>query len=471
MLSSSSGRYLLVLVACAALLLFGAVLSAQPQMPWDGRADEKAADKATGKSAEPGKTGGADKASKSDPGKPVVDVLTIDGAIQPISAEVILQAIDRAERMKREALVIRLDTPGGLDTAMRQIIKRILISEVPVVVYVAPAGSRAASAGTFIAYAAHVSAMAPGTSIGAATPVNLGGGDVHKDLARKIQNDAVSYIRSLAAQRGRNADWAEKAVRQGGSLPEDEALKMHVVDYVARDVNDLLRKMDGRKVVVAGVTRTLHTADVEQRALVPSWRQRFLGRIVDPNIAYILFILGFYGLLFELSNPGAILPGIVGGICILLAFLAFQALPVNMTGIFLILFAMLLFLVEVKVQSHGLLALGGIVSFVLGSLILLSGEGGMRISLPVILTMSGATVLFFAIVVGAGYRALRRKPVTGQEGLVGERGVAVTELGGADGKIFVHGEYWAAESEERIEKGAPVIVAQVDGMRLRVRKP
>ena len=243
--------------------------------------------------------------------KPVIDVLTIEGAIQPISSQVIVQAIGRAERDKREALVILLDTPGGLDTAMRDIIKRILVSEVPVVVYVAPAGSRAASAGTFIAYAAHVSAMSPGTSIGAATPVNLGGGGMDSTMAHKVQNDAVSYIRSLATQRGRNADWAERAVRQGGSLPEDEALKLHVVDYVARDLNALTRLMDGRKVMVAGIARTLHTKDAARHDVRASWRQKILGHIIDPNVAYILFILGFYGLIFELSNPGAILPGIV----------------------------------------------------------------------------------------------------------------------------------------------------------------
>jgi len=404
--------------------------------------------------------------------KRVVDVASIEGvAIQPISAEYIVHAIDQAERDQREALIIRIDTPGGLDTSMRQIIKRILVSEVPVVAYVAPAGSRAASAGTFITYAAHVAAMAPGTSIGAATPVNMGGADIQKDLARKVKNDAVSYIRSLAAQRGRNADWAEKAVREGGSLPEDEALKLHVVDYVARDVDDLLRQMDGRKVVVAGATRILHTSGAEHHGVVPSFRQRLLSRIVDPNISYILFILGFYGILFELSNPGAILPGIVGGICILLALLAFQALPVNMTGVFLILFAMILFLVEVKVQSHGLLAAGAILSLVLGSLILMSGGGGeMRLSLSVILTVVVATVLFFGFVIGAGVRALRRKPITGREGLLGERGVAVTDLPSREGRIFVHGAYWAAVADDRIEKGAPVVVEQIDGLLLHVRK-
>jgi len=403
--------------------------------------------------------------------KPVIDVLTVDGAIQPISAQVIVQAIGKAERDKREALVILLDTPGGLDASMRDIIKRILVSEVPVVVFVAPAGSRAASAGTFIAYAAHVSAMSPGTSIGAATPVNLGGGGMDSTMAHKVRNDAVSYIRSLAAQRGRNADWAEKAVREGGSLPEDEALKLHVVDYVARNLDDLTKKMDGRQITVAGLTRTLHTKDAVRHEVSSSWRQKLLGRILDPNIAYILFILGFYGLIFELSNPGAILPGIVGGICILLAFLAFQALPVNLTGVFLILFAMLLFLVDVKVQSHGLLSLGGVVSLVLGSLVLMSGDGGgMRISLSVILSVAVVTVLFFAVVVGAGYRALRRKPLTGREGLVGERGVALSEFPSHEGRILVHGENWAAEADERIEKGAPVVVDRVDGLRLHVHR-
>jgi len=412
----------------------------------------------------------ADTVGADAPTGPVVDVLTLEGAIQPISAEVFTKAIDRAERDGREALIVRLDTPGGLDSSMRDIIKRILISEVPVVVFVAPPGARAASAGTFIAYAAHVAAMSPGTSIGAATPVQMGGGDVKEDLGRKVKNDAVSYIRSLAAQRGRNADWAEKAVREGGSLPESEALRLHVVDLVARDLAELLAALAAREVTAAGVTRTLHTADATTNDIKPSWRQALLSRIVDPNVAYILFILGFYGLLFELSNPGAILPGIVGGICILLAFLAFQALPVNLTGVFLILFAMALFLIDIKVQSNGLLALGGIVALILGSLILVGGESGVaRISLVVIGTVAGATALFFAFVIGLAWRAQRRKPSTGSEGLVGERGTAVTAVA-PHGKVSVHGEYWEAESGEAIVAGAPVIVERVDGMTLRVRK-
>ena len=410
-------------------------------------------------------------ADKSD--RPVVDVLTLEGAIHPISAEVFKRAIDRAERDKREALVVRLDTPGGLDSSMRDIIKRILISDVPVIVYVAPPGARAASAGTFIAMAAHVSAMSPGTSIGAATPVQMGGGDIGKDMANKVKNDAVSYIRSLARQHGRNEDWAEKAVREGGSLPEKEAVKMKVVDLEARDLKELLAAVDGRTVTVAGLPRTLHTKDATTVEFKPSWRQGLLSRIADPNVAYILFILGFYGLIFELSNPGAILPGIVGGICLLLAFLAFQALPVNLTGVFLIIFAMVLFLVDIKAPTHGLLTLGGVVSFVLGSLILLSGEtGAARISWSVIGTVTTVTVLFFVFIVAAGWRAQKLKTSTGKEGLVGERGEVVKPLA-PHGKVFVHGEYWNAESAdagEAIGQGASVIVERVDGMTLRVRK-
>ena len=404
-------------------------------------------------------------------GKPQVDVLTLEGAIQPISAEVFLQAIDRAEKEKREALIVRLDTPGGLDTSMRDIIKRILISEVPVVIYVSPSGGRAASAGTFIAMAAHVAAMSPGTSIGAATPVQVGGGDVgSKDLARKVKNDAVSYIRSLAAQHGRNADWAEKAVREGGSLGETDALRMKVVDLVARDVDELLVAIDGRTVTVAGRARTLHTKGAERHEVSATWRQKLLSRIIDPNVAYILFILGFYGILFELSNPGAILPGVVGGICLLLAFLAFQALPVNLTGVFLIVFAMVLFAVDVKVQSHGILTLGGVVSLLLGSLVLLGGEPGVaRVSLSVIATVVGVTVAFFVFVLGAAYRAQRRKPVTGIQGLIGERGTALTDLA-PSGQVFLHGEYWTAQADAPISKGSAVVVDRVDGLSLKVKK-
>ena len=399
-----------------------------------------------------------------------IDVLTLEGAIQPIAAEVIDGAIDRAEKTKREALVIRLDTPGGLDTSMRDIIKRILISEVPVVVYVAPSGSRAASAGTFIAMAAHVAAMAPGTSIGAATPVNVGGGDVSKDMASKVKNDAVSYIRSLAKQRGRNPDWAEKAVLEGSSLGAEDAVEQKVVDLVAGSLAELLERIDGRTVTVAGIARTLHTKDAVQIEVEPTWRQKLLGRIIDPNVAYILFILGFYGLLFELSSPGAILPGVVGGICLLLAFLAFQALPVNLTGLFLVVFAMVLFAVEVKVQSHGILAMGGVISLLLGSLILLGGDtGAARISLSVIATVTVATVAFFLFVVSAAVKAQRRKPETGEQGLLGEQGTALTDLG-PKGQVFVHGEYWAAEANEPITQGTRIVVDRVEGLVLRVRK-
>jgi membrane-bound serine protease (ClpP class) len=409
-------------------------------------------------------------ADTTGPHIPQIDVLTIDGAISPITSQVITRAIDAAERNGREALVVRLDTPGGLDTSMRDIIKRILVARVPVVIYVAPAGSRAASAGTFIAMASHVAAMSPGTSIGAATPVNMGGAGGDSTMMHKARNDAISYIRSLALQRGRNADWAEKAVREGGSLNENDALRLRVIDLIARDDDDLFRQLDGRKVVIGGETRTLHTEGAIRHALKPSWRQGLLSKIVDPNVAYLLFMLGFYGLLFELSNPGAILPGVVGGICILLAFLAFQTIPINATGLALLLFAMALFVIDLKVQSHGILTAGGVVSLVLGSLLLVGGDSGMaRISFSVIGTMVVATVLFFVFVLGAAFRASRRRPVTGREGLVGERGTALTDIAPA-GRVFVHGEYWEAESSERIERGATVVVDQVDGLRLRVHQ-
>jgi membrane-bound serine protease (ClpP class) len=414
--------------------------------------------------------GAKEEPPKTEPEKPQVDVLTVDGAIQPISAQVMVQAIDRAEKEKREALIIRLDTPGGLDTSMREIIKRILVAEVPVIIYVSPSGGRAASAGTYIAMAAPLVAMAPGTSIGAATPIQAGGQDIGKDLGRKVKQDAASYMRSLARQHGRNAEWGEKAVLEGASINETEALKLHVIEIVARDVPDLLEQADGRKVKVGGLERTLHTRDAETHQVEPTWRQKLLSRIVDPNVAYILFILGFYGLLFELSNPGSILPGVVGGICLLLAFLAFQALPVNLTGVLLIVFAMGLFAIDLKVQSHGILTVGGVISLVLGSLILLGGEGpAMRVSRSVIGTVVVTTVLFFVFVLGAAIRAQRRKPTTGAEGLVGEQGVALTDLV-PSGRVFVHGEYWEADAEDRIEKGAKVLIVRVEGMRLRVRR-
>ncbi|MGE5175721.1 MAG: NfeD family protein [Hyphomicrobiales bacterium] len=470
-MTSSAARPARALAVLAGALLV-ALAAARPAVaapaPKDGAKREAPAKPSTEAKA---KAPAKDSTAAEAEARPQVDVLTIDGAIQPITAQVIVQAIDRAEKEKREALILRLDTPGGLDTSMREIIKRILVSEVPVVVYVAPSGSRAASAGTFIAMAAHVAAMSPGTSIGAATPVNVGGGDVGKgDLARKIKNDAVSYIRSLATQRGRNADWAEKAVTEGASVNENDALKLHVIDLIARNTDDLLEKLDGRTVTVAGLTRTLHTKDAVTHDLKPSWRQELLSRIIDPNVAYILFILGFYGILFELSNPGSILPGVVGGICLLLAFLAFQALPINLTGLALLIFAMVLFAVDVKVQSHGILTSGGVVALVLGSLLLLGGDSGVaRVSLSVIATVVVSTVAFFVLVVGAAYRAQRRKPVTGAEGLVGERGTAVTPVGG-EGRVYVHGEYWSARADAPIGKGDEIIVDRVDGMMLHVRK-
>ncbi|OGL00816.1 MAG: hypothetical protein A3D33_16600, partial [Candidatus Rokubacteria bacterium RIFCSPHIGHO2_02_FULL_73_26] len=295
--------------------------------------------------------------------------LDIDGVINPVTLRLVGVAIERAEAEGAQALLIQLDTPGGLERSMRGIVQRILNARIPVIVYVAPTGARAASAGVFITMAAHVAAMAPATNIGAASPVALGGG-ADKTMMKKIENDAAAFIRSVALERGRNADWAEKAVRQAVSITEREAVKLKVVDLIADSVPDLLAKIDGRTVKTVAGTVTLATRGARVKAIEIGFRDRFLNVITDPNVAYILMMLGMLGLFFELSNPGVILPGVVGGISLILAFFAFQSLPINYAGLLLILFGIVLFIAEIKVVSHGVLAIGGTISMALGSMML-----------------------------------------------------------------------------------------------------
>jgi membrane-bound serine protease (ClpP class) len=352
----------------------------------------------------------AQKAEPSEPQKRVL-VITVEGIINPVSSEFITKAVERANDKNYEALVIELDTPGGLMDSMRDIIKSMISSEVPVVVYVAPSGARAASAGVFITMAAHIAAMAPQTNIGAAHPVSGGGGEMSETMTEKVTNDAVAYIRSLAEEHGRNADWAEDAVRKSISAPEQEALKKHVIDLVSDNLDDLLTAIDGRTVKTVLGTRTLHTkgaaVDREEMGL----RHRILDLISNPNVAYILMILGFYGLFFEMTNPGSIFPGVIGGICLILAFYAFQSLPVNYAGLLLILLAIILFILEIKVTSYGALTIGGIISMTLGSIMLFeSGGPFMRLSLNVIVTTVGVTVAFFFVVVRLAVKAQMRKP-------------------------------------------------------------
>ena len=365
--------------------------------------------------------------------------------------------------------MIEMDTPGGLDTAMREIVKELFASPVPVAVFVTPAGARAASAGAVIGLAADVLAMSPGTNIGAAHPVSLGE-TPDKVMQEKVVNDAEAYVEGVARKRGRNVEVARTMVRASSSLSAEKALEARVVDLIAADRGDLLKKLDGRIVHRDGTDLTLRLAGVRAESFGMNARQRILNTVSNPNVAYVLMMLGFLGLFFELSNPGVILPGVIGGISLILAFFAFQTLPVNYAGVLLIIFALILFIAEIKIVSHGMLAVGGVVSMVFGSLLLFeSPEPYLRLSLGVIATTVLAVTVFFLVAVTKAVQAHRRRPVTGIEGLVGECGTAESDLA-PEGKVFVRGEYWDAWSDERIAQGEKVIVVAVEGMRLGVRK-
>jgi membrane-bound serine protease (ClpP class) len=396
-----------------------------------------------------------------------VATIQIDGVISPVTLRLVEMALTRAQADKAHALVIQLDTPGGLERSMRAICQRLLNAEIPVVVWVGPTGARAASAGVFITLAANVAAMAPATNIGAAHPVAVGGG-VDKESMRKIENDAAAFVRSIAVERGRDADWAEKAVRESVSITEREALKLRVIDVIADSIPDLLTKIDGRTVKTSKGTVTLATKGAVAKPIAIGLRDRFLNIITDPNVAYVLMMLGTLGLIFELSNPGAVLPGVVGGISLILAFFAFQSLPINFAGMLLILFAIVLFIAEVKVVSHGVLAIGGVVAMALGSLMLYDEpEAGFRVSWLVIIPTVAVTAGIFIFALTAGVRALSRRPQLGAEALVGATGTALGTLAG-EGQIKLQGEIWRAVTDRPIPDGTPVRVIGVDGLTLRV---
>ncbi|MEE9169923.1 MAG: nodulation protein NfeD [bacterium] len=399
-----------------------------------------------------------------------VHVLELDGVINPVALQFISESLDKAEEEGAECFIIQMDTPGGLMESMRGIIKDILASRIPVIVYVHPSGSRAASAGVFIAYSAHVAAMTPGTNIGAAHPVTLGGqADSSSAMMEKVTNDAAAYIRSLAEKRNRNIEWAEQAVRESVSITESEALELGVIDYVVPTLDSLLSVLDGKEIDLDDQTYVLHTKDAEIITVAMNWRFRILDKISDPNIAYILMLLGIYGVIFELSNPGSILPGIIGVIFLILAFFAMQTLPINYAGVMLILFALVLFLLEIKVPSFGLLTIGGVVSMLLGSLMLFdSPEPFFKLSLSVILPAVGATAAFFLFAIGMALRAQRKKPKSGAEGIIGEKGVAIEKLN-PEGRVKVHGEIWNAMSDTPIKPREKVKVSEVlEGLMLKV---
>jgi len=403
--------------------------------------------------------------------KAPVFIAEVDGIINPATAKFIIESIDKTVQQGGQCLIIQLDTPGGLMDSMRNIVKKILAAPIPVIVYVAPGGARAASAGVFITMSAHIAVMAPGTHIGAAHPVTLGAeGKESKTMSEKIVNDTVSYIKTIAKTRGKNVDWAEKAVRKSVSVTEEEALKLNVIDFISPDLQNLLTKIDGRVVKFDGVTRTLLTKGIQARSMRMSWRYRLLDTISNPTIAYILLMLGIYGIFFELSNPGAILPGVVGGIFLILAFYALQMLPVNFAGLALIFFAIILFIAEIKVVSHGLLAVGGIISLFLGSLMLIeSPTEYMKVSLSVIVPAVLVSAAFFTFAVTKAIKARLTKPTTGMEGLIGEIGKASTPIS-PEGKISIHGEFWNAISDQKIEAGEKVQVTGVMNLKLKVEK-
>lgn len=395
-----------------------------------------------------------------------IDIITVDGAITPVTARYIQDAVSRAEDKGAECLIIRLDTPGGLLQATMAIDKRLLSAAVPVVVYIYPGGGRAASAGVFISYAAHITAMAPSTNIGSAHPVNMGGQDTSRVMLEKITNDAVAHIRGLAQKRNRNAEWAEQAIRESVNITETEALALNVIDLIAENMTDLVDKLDGLTVSVNGREVTLNTADAELYYRDMGLNYRILDHIANPNIAYLLMMAGIFGIFFELRSPGSIFPGALGAISLILAFFAFQVLPINAAGILLILLAVVLFILEVHIVSYGLLTIGGLISMVLGSMMLYRSPE-LQVALSVLIPVVVGFALFFILAVYLAARAQIRKSISGKEGIVGETGTALQNLD-PEGQVSVHGEIWRAVADEKIKKGTKVRVVAVTGMQLTV---
>jgi membrane-bound serine protease (ClpP class) len=406
---------------------------------------------------------------------PIVDVLTVKGTINPVLVDYIKRGIDKAESDRATACIIQIDTPGGLDISMRDIVQTIVNARVPIVVYVSPSGARAASAGVFITMAAHVAAMAPNTNIGAAHPVSIGTtGDTSSSstMDEKIINDAAAYIKSIAQAHGRNVTWAEQAVRESVSATEQEALSLNVIDMVAPDLNTLLSQLDGRTVTMLdGNTVTLHTQGVAVTFIKMNWVEDFLYAIADPNIAYLLMGLAVLGIFAEIFNPGLIFPGIIGGICGLLAFYALGMLPVNLTGILLLVLAIGLFIAEAFTPGFGLLAGGGIASLVIGSLILFKGGvPGMRVNPGLIAVVTILIAGFFIFVVQRVVKVHRKQATTGREELLGKTVITRTALT-PEGQVFFRGERWEAVSESgNIEANETVTISKVEGLTLHVKK-
>jgi len=424
----------------------------------------------------------------------VISVVPITGPIGPATADFVQRALDRAEADRVDLVVLQMDTPGGLDTSMRDIIKAILAARVPVATFVAPGGARAASAGTYIMYASPIAAMAPGTNLGAATPVDIGGpgplpsapeppskgkdadkgespakpGKSDDAMTRKQVHDAAAYIRGLAQLRGRNVEWAERAVREAVSLPAQDALAQHVIDLVATDVPDLAQKLDGRKVTTAAGERVLATAGATITVAAPDWRTRFLAIITHPSIALILLTVGFYGLVFEVMNPGMVLPGVVGAIAILIGMYALQLLPTNYAGLALVLLGLSFIVAEAFVPAYGSLGIGGVIAFVVGALMLIETDvPGFGVPWPLIATLAVTSLLFLFGIAAAAMKARRRPVVSGREQMIGSHGVVVDNAEGEDW-VRVHSELWRARSAHPLASGQTVRVTGKEGLVLTV---
>ena len=399
-------------------------------------------------------------------GQGKVLILELEGAINPASAMYLERGLLKAKEIGATLVVIRLDTPGGLASSMRTMVKAILNSPIPVVVWVGPSGAGAASAGVMVTVAAHVAAMAPGTNIGAAHPVMAGGKEINKTMSEKVVNDMASYGRGIAEQKGRNGEWVERAIRESVSITAEEAVELKVVDLVAKDLDDLLGQLEGREVKILGSKMALKTSGLLKVHYHPGLRDKILRVISDPNIAYILMMIGMAGLYFELAHPGAIFPGVIGAISLILAFYSFQTLPVNYAGLLLIALAILFFVAEIKVTSYGILSMGGLISLTLGSIMLFEDVMvSLKLMLPTLVLVGG----FFVVVASLAFRAIRSKPKSGAEGLVGEVGVVKKKLD-PEGLVFVHGEYWNATASEPIEEGEKVEVEGVRGLHLKVKR-
>jgi membrane-bound serine protease (ClpP class) len=400
-----------------------------------------------------------------------VYVAKVEGVISPATAGFISESIAKSEAKSAEALVILLDTPGGLDSSMRDVVKDIMESKVPVIVYIHPSGARAASAGCVILLASHVAAMTPGTNVGAAHPVSVGKTTTDKVMMEKIVKDAEAYVRSIAKKRGRNEDWAASAVTESASIQASAALEKRVIDVIAGNVGDLLAAVDGRTVETRGGLRTLKTRGARIVDIATPFKYKFLGFLSDPNVAYILMMIGVYGILFEIYNPGAIFPGVLGGISLILALYSFQAIPISFAGAFLILLGIIFFILELKIVSHGVLGVAGIISIVIGSIMLvdLPSGGALSISWKSIFAVAALSAVFVFGVLSFAIKAQMSTVKTGKEGLMGETGTARTDVF-ESGRVAVHGELWNATSDEPIKAGEKVTVSGVRNLTLKVRK-